>query len=166
MYLEMIRLKTAALLEKSLLMGASIARGTEKQLAALSEYGVKVGQAFQVQDDILGSFGDETKTGKSNDGDIKEGKKTMLLLESIKLGTPEQKAILEKYLGKDSLTSKEVEMVRDVFRDSGALESVRNIMTKLLIEGQGALDNADPPLNEEYKQFLLDLSNFLVKRDY
>lgn len=166
MYLDMIRLKTAALLEKSLLMGASIARATEKQLAALSEYGVKVGQAFQVQDDILGSFGDETKTGKSNDGDIKEGKKTMLLLESIKLGTSDQKRILDKYLGKDNLTPDEVDKVRDVFRDSGALDSVRNIMTRLLIEGQEALDKADPPLNEGYKQFMLDLSNFLVKRDY
>jgi len=166
MYLDMIRLKTAALLEKSLLMGATIGRASPEQLEALSEYGVKVGQAFQVQDDVLGSFGDEEKTGKSNDGDIKEGKKTMLLLESLRLGTPEQKAILAKYLGNPDLTPEEVDKVRDVFRDSGALESVRNIMTKLLDEGQEALDKADPPLNEEYKQFMLDLSNFLVKRDY
>ena len=166
MYMEMIRLKTAALLEKSLLMGGAIGRATESQMIALSEYGTKVGQAFQIQDDILGSFGDEAVTGKAADGDIKEGKKTMLLLEALRLCTPEQKGILEEHLGNDKLTPAEVEKVRDVFRESGALDSVRELMAKLLSAGRTALDNAEPPFNEKYKQFMLDLSNFLVKRDY
>ena len=166
MYLEMIQLKTAALLEKSLLMGGAIARATKSQMESLSEYGIKVGQAFQIQDDILGSFGDEAVTGKAADGDIKEGKKTMLLLEALRLCTPEQKEDLEKYLGKDNITSDEVERVKDVFRESGALDSVRELMTNLLNEGIEALDRAQPPLDEKYKQFMLDLSNFLVKRDY
>jgi geranylgeranyl diphosphate synthase type I len=166
MYLDMIRLKTAALLEKSLLMGGALARATESQMKSLSEYGIKVGQAFQMQDDILGSFGDETVTGKAADGDIKEGKKTMLLLEALRLCTPKQKEILDKYLGNDKLTQNEVDQVRDVFRDSGALDSVRKLMTEFLTAGQKALDDAEPPLIEEYKQFMLDLSNFLVKRDY
>jgi len=166
MYMEMIRLKTAALLEKSLLMGGAMARATESQMKALSEYGIKVGQAFQMQDDILGSFGDEMVTGKAADGDIKEGKKTMLLLEALRLCTPAQKEILEKYLGNDKLTPSEVEKVRDVFRDSGALDSVHKLMAESLSAGQNALDEAEPPLDEKYKQFMLDLSNFLVKRDY
>jgi len=166
MYMEMIRLKTAALLEKSLLMGGAIARATQSQMKALSEYGIKVGQAFQMQDDILGSFGDEKVTGKAADGDIKQGKKTMLLLEALRLCTPEQREILEKYLGNDKLTPNKVESVRDVFRDSGALDSVRKLMTEFLNAGQRALDEAEPALDEKYKQFLLGLSNFLVKRDY
>ena len=84
----------------------------------------------------------------------------------VRLSTPEQKAILDKYLGNSNLTPDEVDKVRAVFRDSGAVESAGKIMTKLLDDGQEALDKADPPLNEEYKQFMLDLSNFLVKRDY
>jgi len=166
MYLKMIQLKTAALLEKSLLMGGSIGRASESQMNALSEYGIKIGQAFQIQDDILGSFGDVKVTGKSTDGDIKEGKKTMLLLGALHLGTPEQKEILEKHLGNDNLTPDEVEKVRDVFRESGALEYARKMMTDLLAEGQGALDKTEPPLVDQYKQYMLDLSNFLVKRDY
>jgi geranylgeranyl diphosphate synthase type I len=166
MYLDMIRLKTAALLEKSLLMGGTIARASESQMHALSNYGVKVGQAFQIQDDILGTFGDVAVTGKPADGDIKEGKKTILYLGTMKSGTPEQKEILEKYLGNEHLTPEEIEKVRDVFRESGALEYASKTMVQLLNEGQQALDKADPPFNEEYKQFMLDLSNFLVKRDY
>ncbi|MGY5860306.1 MAG: polyprenyl synthetase family protein [Candidatus Thorarchaeota archaeon] len=166
MYLKMIQLKTAALLEKSLLMGGTMARATESQMNALSEYGIKIGQAFQIQDDILGSFGDVKVTGKAADGDIKEGKKTMLMLGALKLASPEQKAVLEKYLGNDKLTADEVEKVRDVFRESGAFDYAKKMMTDLLTEGQEALDNVEPPFVEQYKQYMLDLSNFLVKRDY
>lgn len=165
-YMEMIRMKTAALFEKSLLMGGAMARASESQMKSLSEYGVKVGQAFQIQDDILGSFGDEVVTGKAADGDIKEGKKTLLYLEALRLCNSEQKEILEKYLGDDKITPAEVDQVRKVFRDSGALESTRVKMVQLLEEGQKALDTTNPPFNETYKQFLLDMSNFLVKRDH
>lgn len=166
MYLEMIRMKTAVLFEKSLLIGGAMARASESQMKSLSEYGVKVGQAFQVQDDILGSFGDEDKTGKAADGDIREGKKTLLLMEANRLCDSKQKKILEKFLGDDKITDDEVEQVRNVFRESGALESVQIMMDKLLLEGQKALDKTNPPFNEIYKQFLLDLSSFLVKRDH
>ena len=57
-YLQMVRMKTAVLFDRSLMMGAAVARATESQLNALEEYGIKVGKAFQIQDDILGSFGD------------------------------------------------------------------------------------------------------------
>jgi geranylgeranyl diphosphate synthase type I len=165
-YLEMIRMKTAVLLEKSLLMGGAMARGTESQMRALSEYGVKVGQAFQIQDDILGSFGDESVTGKASDGDIREGKKTMLVIEAFRLGRDEHKKTLQRLLGNEHVTTKEVEKVRNVFRDSGALDSAEKIMNRLLHEGQAALDKAQPPFNEPYKQFLFDISEFLVKRNY
>jgi geranylgeranyl diphosphate synthase type I len=166
MYLEMIRMKTAVLLEKSLLIGGSMARGSESQMKSLSEYGVKIGQAFQIQDDILGSFGDESVTGKASDGDIREGKKTMLVIEALRLGNAEQKKVLTKLLGKDQMTDEEIEKVRATFRKAGAVESADKIMSRLLHEGQAALDKATPSFKEPYKQFLLDLSDFLVKRNY
>jgi geranylgeranyl diphosphate synthase type I len=166
MYLEMIRMKTAVLLEKSLLIGGSMARGSESQMKSLSEYGVKIGQAFQIQDDILGSFGDESVTGKASDGDIREGKKTMLVIEALRLGNAEQKKVLTKLLGKDQMTDEEVEKVRATFRKAGAVESAEKMMSRLLHEGQAAIDKATPSFKEPYKQFLLDLSDFLVKRNY
>ena len=143
-----------------------MARGSKSQMKSLSEYGVKIGQAFQIQDDILGSFGDESVTGKASDGDIREGKKTMLVIEALRLGKTEQKKTLERLLGYDQITDEEVEKVRAIFRESGALESADRIMKRLLHEGQISLDKASPPFKEPYKQFLLELSEFLVKRNY
>ena len=166
MYLEMIRMKTAILLEKALLIGGNLARASASQLDALSEFGVKVGQAFQIQDDILGSFGDEEVTGKAADGDIKEGKKTMLVIQAERLCNASQRERLSQLLGKDKITDDEVDEVRNLFRNSGALEGAGALMNKLLTEGQKALDRANPPFDETYKKYMLDLSDFLVKRDY
>jgi geranylgeranyl diphosphate synthase type I len=165
-YLEMIRLKTAALFEKALLLGATIAGANESQLKAFSEYGIKVGQAFQIQDDILGSFGDEAKTGKSSSGDIREGKKTMLLIQALKLADGNQRKILGELLGKDGITDDEVDQVRAIFKESGAFEATQELMKKLLAEGQDALKTAEPPLNPEYLDFLLELSGFLIGRAF
>lgn len=166
MYLNMVKLKTAVLFEKSLLIGATLARGTESQKSALSKYGIRVGQAFQIQDDILGSFGDEKVTGKSAEGDIREGKKTMLVLEAYRLADERQKKLLDELLGKTGMTVQEVDQVRDIFRETGALSSTEKMMDDLLAEGQEALQSTDPPLNADYRDFLLDLSNFLVHRSY
>ncbi|MDF1539642.1 MAG: polyprenyl synthetase family protein [Candidatus Thorarchaeota archaeon] len=165
-YLEMIALKTAVLFDNSLSMGATIAGATESQISALSEFGVKVGQAFQIQDDILGSFGDESVTGKSTDGDIREGKKTMLVLKAYQLATAEQRSILDSLLGNSNMTSDEVTKVREIFSESGALAETKNLMEQLLSEGQSALDRAEPALTPKYKEFLIALSEFLTKRNY
>lgn len=165
-YLEMIRLKTAALFEKALLLGATIAGASESQLRAFSEYGIKVGQAFQVQDDILGSFGDEAKTGKSSSGDIREGKKTMLLIQALKLANDDQRKTLGDLLGKDGMNDDEVDQVRAIFKESGAFEATQKLMIQLLEEGQNALKKAQPPLKSEYLEFLLELSEFLTSRAF
>ncbi|MHA2425646.1 MAG: polyprenyl synthetase family protein [Candidatus Thorarchaeota archaeon] len=165
-YLTMNKMKTAVLFYRSLEIGATIAKATESQLSALYEFGLKVGQAFQIQDDILGSFGDEAKTGKSADGDIKEGKKTMLLLQSYINANSEQKAILDALVGKDGISNEEVEKVRNTFKASGGFDATNKIMETLLAEGQSALEKAEPPLTPTYKEFLLALSVFLTKRDY
>lgn len=166
MYLEMVRMKTAVLFEKSLVMGATIARATDSQIQALQEFGVRVGQAFQVQDDILGSFGDEERTGKSASGDIREGKKTMLVFEAYARSSPEQRETLNGLLGKENMTDEEVEQVRTVFRDSGALEICQKTMDNLLTTGQRSLDNAKPSLVPRYKDFMITISDFLIQRDY
>lgn len=164
-YLQMIRLKTAILFENSLQMGATIARATQSQIDGLREFGMKVGQAFQMQDDVLGSFGDESVTGKAADGDIREGKKTMLVIESYRRGGAEQKKMLDTLLGLKDIAPKQVEQVKAVFRDSGALKATQETMGKLLQAGQRALET-NPPLTPRYKAFLISLSNFLVERNF
>jgi geranylgeranyl pyrophosphate synthase len=166
MYLQMVRMKTAVLFDRSLMMGAAMARATEPQLLAFEEFGINVGKAFQVQDDILGSFGDEKKTGKSTSGDIREGKKTLLVFETYAKATPAQRKELDGLLGKDGMSDDEVDGVRAIFRKSGALKACQERMDQLLTTGQAALDKAEPPLNPKYKDFLIGMSNFLIQRDY
>ncbi|MFW9891957.1 MAG: polyprenyl synthetase family protein [Candidatus Thorarchaeota archaeon] len=166
MYLQMVRMKTAVLFDRSLMMGAAMARASESQLEALMEFGIKVGQAFQIQDDILGSFGDEEKTGKSTSGDIREGKKTMLVFETYARANKDQRKKFDDLLGKEGMTDEEVDRVREIFQDTGALRACQELMEHLLITGQAALDNAKPALNPKYKKFLIEMSNFLVQRDY
>lgn len=164
-YLQMIRLKTAVLFENSLQIGATVARAAQSQIDGLREFGMKVGQAFQMQDDVLGSFGDESVTGKAADGDIREGKKTMLVIESYRRGNTEHKKTLDGLLGMKDITPKQVEQVKGVFRESGALNATQDTMHKLLLAGQKALDTT-PPLTPKYKAFLIGLSDFLVARNY
>ena len=166
MYLQMVRMKTAVLFDRSLMMGAAIARATESQVRALEEFGINVGKAFQVQDDILGSFGDEVKTGKSSSGDIREAKRTLLVFEAYTRASQEQRKDLDELLGKPGMSDEEVERVRDIFRETGALESCQKQMAELLKTGQEALDKAQPSLVSKYKEFLIGLSDFLIQRDF
>jgi geranylgeranyl pyrophosphate synthase len=166
MYLQMVRMKTAVLFDRSLMIGAAMARASESQLKAFEDFGVNVGKAFQVQDDILGSFGDEEKTGKSTSGDIREGKKTLLVFETYEKANSAQRKELDQLLGKTGMTDDEVEKVRDIFRESGALKSCQEKMDDLLTTGHAALEKAEPPFNPKYKDFLIEMSNFLIQRDY
>ncbi|MFX1605421.1 MAG: polyprenyl synthetase family protein [Promethearchaeota archaeon] len=165
-YLQMVRMKTAVLFDRSLMMGAAIARATESQIKALEEFGINVGKAFQVQDDILGSFGDEEKLGKSVSGDIREGKKTLLVFEAYDKADAKQRKEIDSLLGKQGITDSEIERVRELFRETGALESTQKKMIELLTTGQRALETAEPPLDDKYKKFLIGLSDFLVQRDF
>ena len=166
MYLQMVRMKTAILFDRSLMIGAAMARASDSQIHALMEFGIKVGQAFQIQDDILGSFGDEEKTGKSTSGDIREGKKTMLVFETYDKATTAQRKEFDELLGKEGMSDDEVDKVRAIFRDTGSLKACQDLMEHLLTTGQAALDKAQPALNPKYKSFLIEMSNFLVQRDY
>lgn len=165
-YLRMVRMKTAVLFDRSLMMGATIAKASNSQLKALEEFGINVGKAFQLQDDILGSFGDSETIGKSTSGDIREAKKTMLVIEAYKQGSPNQRKKLDELLGKEGITDEEVDHVRNIFRETGALKATQKRMSKLLTSGQAALEKAKPPLIPKYKEFLINLSDFLIQRDY
>lgn len=87
-YLEMIRLKTAVLLAGALEIGAVCARADESQTELLYKYGIAVGLAFQLQDDLFDTYGDQAVFGKPIGGDILEGKKTFLLTSALERADP------------------------------------------------------------------------------
>jgi len=94
-YLNMIRLKTAVLLAASLKIGAIIAGSGNEEANRIYEFGENLGVAFQLQDDLLDAFGDETVFGKKTGGDIISNKKTYLYLKTIELANKEDAKLLQ-----------------------------------------------------------------------
>jgi len=165
-YMLMIKLKTACLFEKSLLIGAVLGGGTEGQMKALSGYAIKVGQAFQIQDDILGSFGKEEVTGKPADSDIKEGKKTILVVKALETLEGKEKERMLNILGRSDASPEDVDFVREMFVNSGALDYAKKKAFKLKDEAKKLLKQADPPLSSDVEKFFLNLADFVVSRIY
>lgn len=110
--------------EAPLVLGASLAGGSLPQLAALREFGLPLGIAFQLRDDLLGVFGDPEVTGKPAGDDLREGKRTILVnLARQKLpGTALR--IFDELLGDRTLDARQVAMLQTAVRDSGAVETV------------------------------------------
>ncbi len=106
-YIEMIRLKTAVLLGGALKIGAYIGNATEENANWIYHFGMHIGIAFQLQDDILDVFGDAEKVGKQVGGDIISNKKTFLLLKAIELCNVEQSKELNNWINKKEFNAKE-----------------------------------------------------------
>jgi geranylgeranyl diphosphate synthase type I len=132
--------------ERPLLIGAALAAAPVDVRAALAAFGAPLGEAFQLRDDIIGAFGDPAITGKDADGDLREGKQTLLVALAKKAATPEQRATLDELLGADDLTAVGAERLRAVLSDTGALDEVRDTIASLLTDSRTALDGgAIPP---------------------
>jgi geranylgeranyl diphosphate synthase type I len=164
-YIEMIRGKTAALFEKSARLGAILAEGSASQIENLGDFALNAGIAFQLVDDIIGSFGDSKKTGKPVDSDIKEGKKTILVIKAFENASVEQQSILNRILGNREATATDVEKVREIMRQTGALSYARNLAEELFQLSKSFLENLEPPLNQPYKDYLINIAKMGVYRE-
>lgn len=118
-YMLMIRQKTAVLLATALQIGAYMAGADKAAQQALYEYGIRVGLAFQLQDDYLDCFGDERTFGKAIGGDIREGKKTWMWLQARAKGMPDTQGDVEctlaeyRRLGIDTMAHAEIQRLTD-----------------------------------------------------
>lgn len=110
------------------LTGASLAGASQSDLTILKKLAINLGVAYQLTDDLLGVFGDEAITGKSNTGDIREGKRTYLIESAVKKLTPEQLPVFLAYFGKHGATNEQVSTIRDLIIATGArIETERQI---------------------------------------
>ncbi len=160
--LKMYELKTGLYtVAAPLSLGAELGGATSETLQALHDYGVKAGTAFQIHDDIIGAFGDPAKTGKPRGSDIREGKKTILVVEAYERAGPEEKKLIETCLG--SLRSDCVDRVLMVIEATGALEEAKKMEEKLVAEAIEALDRAS--ISREVKEFLVGLAKFFITRE-
>ncbi|MCK3683798.1 polyprenyl synthetase family protein [Maribellus sp. YY47] len=122
-YLNMIRLKTAVLLACSLKSGAILADSPKAAADQLYEFGINLGLAFQLQDDLLDTFGDQETFGKKIGGDILANKKTLLLINALEHANPEQRALLMEWIGKeDFIPEQKIQAVTQIYREIGVKE--------------------------------------------
>lgn len=110
-----------------LLMGATLAGAPQEQLSLLEKLGEKLGVAYQLRDDILGVFGNEQTTGKSVDGDIKEGKQTLLIQVFNEYASPQQKEAFSANFGKPDA---DIGAARSLLEESGAREKIETLITE------------------------------------
>ena len=125
--------------EAPLHMGSLLAGGSPELLAVLSAYGVPLGEAFQLRDDLLGVFGDPAVTGKDRDSDLREGKRTVLVARAAAAAAPEDREFLRTRLGRPDLTAEEVERARAILEESGARATVVDLIEALVGAARAAL---------------------------
>ncbi len=135
-----------------LVIGAILAGANTKQLELLSQYGIFLGRAFQIKDDILGMFSEEEETGKSALTDLKEGKKTLLIWHAFRNGKKEIKQEISTLLGKKVIQRKDLIRMRILVKKSGALECAMNEIHTLRNQATNILEQT--ALKKNYKQAL------------
>jgi len=164
-YIRMIELKTAALFEKAARMGAVYANGTDEQIEILGRFGLTAGLAFQIVDDIIGTFGDSNKTGKPNDSDLREGKKTILLIKAIERADNQQREILSGIVGNRDATEIEIEKAREIFRQTGSLEYASKKAEELFQQCIEYLEKQETAINDKHKDYLIEIASMGIHRE-
>ena len=140
--MTVLRYKSAKYsIERPLHIGAALAGATAAQLEALSAFGLPLGEAFQLRDDLLGVYGDPATTGKPAGDDLVEGKRTVLVAHALADASPADAARLDAQLGRP-LSEEEVEELRCIITASGAQARVEAMITELAAQAVAALDAA------------------------
>jgi geranylgeranyl diphosphate synthase, type I len=148
--MRVLRYKSAKYtVERPLQLGAALAGAGEDLARVYSTYGVPVGEAFQLRDDVLGVYGDPAETGKPAGDDLREGKQTLLVAYALTEASPAGVALLRRRLGDPELDEAGVDDLRTVIATSGALARVEDLIVRLTAEALEALAGAPAGLVAE-----------------
>jgi geranylgeranyl diphosphate synthase type I len=162
--LRVLRLKSGRYTaERPIQLGALLAGAPAATIAELSRYGAALGEAFQLQDDLLGMFGDPETVGKPVGADLKEGKFTFLIHHAQERGTPEQRRSLEAALGVSSATPEQTAAALRALDVSGARDAVMAMIAERLRAARASLAALD--LQADGGTFLAGLIDYLRGRD-
>lgn len=126
-------------IERPLHIGAALADAPAQVFTGLSAFGLPVGEAFQLRDDLLGVFGDPEVTGKPAGDDLREGKRTLLVAIALERATPAQAAVLTAGLGRPGLAEEDVVRLREVLTETGAVRAVEELIEARASQAQEAL---------------------------
>ena len=164
-YLDMVYRKTGALFEASAVLGGLVVTDDEETINALAEYGKNLGIAFQIRDDILGLVGDEKTLGKPVYSDIREGKKTILVIYALSRLDEEQREKLLSTLGKRNASREELEEAAKLILDAGALDYAESVMKDYAGRARTALSKIEF-VDREAARLLEELIDFVIRRSW
>jgi len=149
-----------------LLSGAILGGISEDVVEILKSYSKYGGIAFQLQDDILGVFGDEQKTGKSSNSDLLQGKVTMMYIKAMELANNTQRQKIDLVWGREKASLDQIEEVKKIFRDTGSYEySVHEAKKLASMAADEARKLREFDLNTESIDFLEGIATYMVERE-
>nr|WP_269134581.1 polyprenyl synthetase family protein [Spiractinospora alimapuensis] len=161
------QLKTAAYsVERPLHLGASLAGASDQVTSGLRTYGTAIGCAYQLRDDLLDLYGDPERTGKPRGGDLREGKRPLILALGLRSarerGGPAAVATLRAAIGEPGLTDVDVRVVADLLVELGAKDDVERRLYSLIQEAKRSL--ATTPIAASARQELSRLADLATSR--
>lgn len=162
-YIDMIGGKTSALFMACAEVGAIAGRASKVQIAALGKFAWDAGLAFQIVDDILGITADESKLGKPVGSDIREGKKTLIMIHALANANEDQMKVLKTGVGVADAGKDEIEAVVKTLEEIGSIKYANDEAKKYTAS---AFDSIKDIPEGPSKQELVDLVNYFVQRDY
>ncbi len=162
-YIDMIGGKTSALFMACAEVGAIAGRASKAQVAALGRFAWDAGLAFQIVDDILGITADEKKLGKPVGSDIREGKKTLIMIHALANANEAQMKVLKKAVGVSDASKENIDAVVKTLYEIGSIQYAKDEASKYTAS---AFDNIKDIPEGQSKQELVDLVNYFVQRDY
>ncbi|WKZ23781.1 MAG: polyprenyl synthetase family protein [Candidatus Dojkabacteria bacterium] len=164
--LEVHRLKTAHYTYfNPIQLGAVLADQSEETIQKFTTYTKQAGIAFQIQDDILGVYGDPHDTGKSNKDDIMEGKATLLSVYALQHGSDLQKKTLRAALGNRELSDSDFEAIQQILVETGSLQHSKEVAHHLVVKAKESLYREFPDYTEsEGFKFIAGVADYMIER--
>lgn len=160
-YMKMIERKTAVLFSAAAQGGSIVAGAPQPAQETLFEFGRLIGLAFQIRDDILCLKGDPKETKKPKGSDIRNGKKTLIVIYALEALSESDRSALERILGKKDANEQEIDKAIAILESSSAIDRAQRVASEMIAKAKMLLD--DLPDNE-YRDLLLELSDYMITR--
>ena len=163
-YLQMCAYKTGTLARFAAKLGAILAKAPEEQVESIGRFAEAIGVAFQIQDDILNIAGDPEAYGKEWGGDITEGKRTLMVIYTLRRAPEAERRRLLEIL---DMHTRDIELIREavaIMKRHGAIEYAKEVARRLVGEAWAEVDKWLRP--SEAKEALRALAKFLIERAY
>ena len=162
-YIKMAGHKTGALFKAPVELGAILAGATKNQITCLKNYANNLAIAFQIKDDLLDiSIGGEK--GRGIGSDIKQGKKTLLLIYALRKANKSQKKLIEKIIRNENLSKEEIREIIDLYNKLGAVNYCWKVSERKIKEALFWLNKVSPQLKPSSYDFFAKLANFVISR--